>query len=145
MPITDYRIYLHGKSDPVNGVAFCQSGTANAEDEINTAMLAPALGENVRLGVHVHIKQTYNNLTTLTFTVQHSDTEMGASAGPEYSTRHFSLSALTAGKHFFFPFSPGGRNLKRYIGLRGVVVGTNNPTTGKIVAYIGPPDGTETW
>ena len=89
-----------------------------------------AFGNPVSL--YIMIKESFNTLTSLTFTVKTSANSDMSSAS-ELASCTVALANLTKGKRVPLAFFPCGN--KRYAQLTYTVTGSN-PSTGKISAYL---------
>lgn len=91
------------------------------------------LGQEVEL--FVGVTQTFNNLTTLTISVETDDNAAFASANTVYTSPAYVLTDLAVGKRYLLPDAiPAGTN-ERYVRLKYTVAGTA-PTLGKITAGV---------
>lgn len=82
----------------------------------------------------VQVIQAFNNLTSLTITLE-SDSAPGLATAPVvHFSKTIALAALTAGTTAVRVLLPSD-DYKRYIGVRYTVTGTA-PTTGSVMAFI---------
>jgi hypothetical protein len=112
--------------------------STNVLDRAGNLALFPTLEDEGLVEQHlylvVQVLQAFNNLTSLTVTLE-SDTAAGLATAPVV---HFSktilLAALTAGATVVRVQLPSD-DYKRYIGVRYTVTGTA-PTTGTVYAFL---------
>lgn len=79
--------------------------------------------------------QTFNNLTSLTISLETDDNAAFSSATTVWTSPAYTLAQLAAGAKYLLPDSiPAGVN-ERYLRLKYTVAGTA-PTTGKITAGV---------
>ncbi len=79
--------------------------------------------------------QSFNNLTSLTISIQVDDNAAFSSPTTVFTSPAYTLAQLAAGAKYLLPDTlPGGTN-ERYVRLNYTVAGTA-PTTGKITAGI---------
>ena len=126
-------------SQAITGTAISQ----NVLDLRNAA--APAVADDgirggaagVWLWLEIIVTQAFNNLTSLTITLE-SDSAAGLSTAPviHLSTGAIPLASLTLGARLARWRLPS-TDYKRYTGLRYTVAGTN-PSQGALFAAIGP-------
>lgn len=93
----------------------------------------PALGVQVPLAIRV--VETFNNLTSLTISVETDDNAAFSTAATVYTSPAYTLAQVATGAKLLLPdWLPAGTN-ERYVRLKYTVAGTN-PTTGKITAAV---------
>jgi len=92
------------------------------------------LGPGKQIDLLVQVTETFNTLTSLTFTLETSDAVGLTSSRVHWSSGAVALASLVAGYKVPIIRLPLGPHL-RYMGLRYTVGGTN-PTLGKITAGI---------
>jgi hypothetical protein len=93
------------------------------------------IGIGTRIPLFVHTTATFNNLTSLTVTLECCDLENFSSGVREVASRTYPLAELTAGRELSFPDALLEGTNRRYVRLKYTVTGTN-PTTGKITAGV---------
>jgi len=102
---------------------------------------APTVVDNGILGIDMYLVvqtiQAFNNLTSLTITLE-SDSTANLATAPvvHFSSGAILLAALVANTVQVRTLLPSG-SYKRYLGLRYTVTGTA-PTTGTVLAYLTP-------
>lgn len=111
---------------------------ANVLDLRNASGLALA-DEGIsgpELWLVVNVLQAFNNLTTLTITLESDSASNLASSPVVHATAALALAALTAGATVVRLQLPS-TDYKRYMGVRFTVAGTA-PTQGTVVAFLTP-------
>lgn len=84
----------------------------------------------------VQVGQAFNNLTSLTVTLESDSTaNLATSATVHFSSGAIALAALTANTTLLRIPLPVGANYERYLGVRYTVAGTA-PTTGTVFAHL---------
>tara|TARA_Y100001951_G_C11193541_1_gene212911 strand:- start:39 stop:485 length:447 start_codon:yes stop_codon:yes gene_type:complete len=92
------------------------------------------IGIGTPVPIYAYLTETFNNLTSLTISVQ-VDTVENFASPKEVASRTYALADLAAGEKLEFPdFIPEGAN-QRYLRLFYDVTGTA-PTTGAITAGV---------
>jgi hypothetical protein len=124
MPILD-RLNLFSNDQVI-------TGSANSADLIDLSSLRD-VGDGMPVEILILVTQTFDNLTSLTATMETSSTEAFSVAVPLIAST-LPLASLTAGTRFPIGHLPGGA--LRFLRVAYTVVGSN-PTTGKVVAGIG--------
>lgn len=93
------------------------------------------IGNGTEIGLHVGVTQSFNNLTSLTISVETDDNAAFSSATTAFTSPAYTQAQVAAGAKQLLPTSiPVGVN-ERYARLRYAVAGTA-PTTGKITAGV---------
>lgn len=118
-----------------NVLDFGQTGTIAYE----AAAMARDLGAGNELPIAVMVNEAFNNLTSLTVTIETSDSADLSGSTVISTSGAIPLADLTAGKKIMPRVLPDGET-KRYLGLRYTVTGTA-PTAGKITAALGTEVG----
>lgn len=95
---------------------------------VNAGLLGTPLYLIVRVGA------AFNNLTSLTITLESSAASDLSSSTVHFSSGAILLAALTANKQLLVVPLPVA-DYKRYLGLRYTVAGTN-PSTGDVTAFL---------
>lgn len=116
------------------------TATGQSVDQIDLAPIGPGvvrdIGAGISIPLFVQVVETFNNLTSLTISVQVDDNTAFSSPTTLAVTPAIPLASLVAG--FSFPqlvdFVPRGTN-ERYLRLLYTIAGTA-PTTGRITAGI---------
>lgn len=130
--------------------ALALDGTKTAQGPITTTQLAinvidlrssglgiglPALSEETcAVWLVVQASQAFNNLTSLTISLESDSAASLASAPVVHAAKVIPLAALTAGATVLRGKLPSD-DYKRYLGLRYTVNGAA-PTTGTLLAYL---------
>jgi len=93
------------------------------------------VGKGHRIPLFVGITQSFNNLTSLTISVETDDNAAFSSAKTVSTSPAYSLAQLAVGAEFLLPESiPSGTN-ERYLRLKYTIAGTA-PTLGKVTAGV---------
>ena len=90
------------------------------------------IGRGTPVPLLVQVTEAFDELTSLTVTVQTDDAE-GFGTAKDLTSQTMLLADLVKGKQFDFLILPTG--IKRYLRLNYTVVG-DTPTTGKITAGV---------
>lgn len=85
--------------------------------------------------LYVGVTQTFNNLTSLTISVQTDDNSGFASATTVWTSPAYTLAQLAAGAKYLLPDELMAGVNERYVRLNYTVAGTA-PTLGKITAGV---------
>lgn len=107
----------------------------------NTQALKRDIGKGDPIPLLVQVTESFNTLTSLTFTIQTSDDPAFGSGNVDHAAFTVVLATLTAG--YKLPYNlipdalmgPGNQGMKRYLSINYTVTGTN-PTLGKITAGV---------
>lgn len=97
------------------------------------AALNQDVGKGAGVPVLIQVTEAFNNLTSLTITIETSDAA-ALTSSTVLSSEVIALADLVAGKQTFTQVLPNGVT-GRYLGVRYTVTGTA-PTTGKVTAGI---------
>lgn len=93
------------------------------------------VGPGTRIELFCGVVQAFNNLTSLTISVETDDNAAFSSPSTAFASQAYALADLVPGKKYLLPDSlPVGTN-ERYVRLKYTVVGTA-PTLGKITAGV---------
>lgn len=99
------------------------------------------IGGGAKVPLYVGVTQSFNNLTSLTITIETDDNAGFSSATTVWTSPAYTLAQLATGAKYLLPdVLPMGTN-ERYVRLKYTVAGTA-PTLGKITA--GVVDGRQT-
>jgi hypothetical protein len=109
------------------------TATAASTDVIDLGSSPRDVGSGEPVTVLVQVTETFNNLTSLTATLQTSSTE-AFSVPVQLTAATVALADLTVGRKFSIGAVP--RGVLRYIRLAYTVTGSA-PSTGKITAGLG--------
>jgi len=90
------------------------------------------VGRGIGLPLLVMVNEDFNNLTSLTVSIQ-TDSDVAFGTAKNLTEQTIALSDLVAGKNFDFKVVPTSTD--RYLRLNYTVTGTA-PTTGKVTAGI---------
>jgi hypothetical protein len=100
-----------------------------------SAPMVRELGFGTDSEVSVTATQTFNNLTSLTISMQVDDNAAFASPRTVYTSPAYTLAEMATGAKYLLPDQlPAGTN-ERYVRLMYTVAGTA-PTTGRITAGV---------
>lgn len=92
-------------------------------------------GKGTRIPLWVGVSETFNNLTSLTVTVEIDDNEAFASATTIFTTPAYTLAQLAAGARNLLPDVIPLNTNERYLRLRYTVAGAA-PTLGRVTAGV---------
>jgi hypothetical protein len=92
------------------------------------------IGIGTSIPILICITEAFNNLTSITFSLQVDDNAAFSSATTVVSTGAIALASLGVGARIPFPQLPEGTN-ERYVRLYYDITGAA-PTTGKIIAGV---------
>lgn len=99
------------------------------------AALTRDIGKGVAIPFKVSVVESFNNLTSLTISIETDDNAGFASANTVWTSIAYPLADLATGKRLLLPDSlPLGVN-ERYLRLKYTVAGTA-PTLGKLTAGV---------
>jgi hypothetical protein len=100
-----------------------------------SAPIVRELGFGTDADLSISVTQSFNNLTSLTISVEVDDNPAFSSANTVWTSMAYPLSDLATGKRYLLPdrITPGVN--ERYMRLRYTVAGTA-PTLGKITAGV---------
>ena len=87
-----------------------------------------------KLALVVQVTASFNNLTSMTISLESDSTEDLATSATVHCSRTILLAGLVAGKTYTIGI-PGGAPSERYVGVRYTVTGTD-PTTGAVNAWL---------
>lgn len=90
------------------------------------------IGRGIGLPLLVMVNEDFNNLTSLTVSIQ-TDSDVAFGAAKNLTEQTIALADLVAGKNFDFKVVPTSTD--RYLRLNYTVTGTA-PTTGKVTAGV---------
>lgn len=100
-----------------------------------SAPIARDVGKGTDVPLFCGAVETFNNLTSLTISIETDDNVGFASAATVWTSPAYTLAQLATGaKHLLPDTIPVGTN-ERYVRLKYTIVGTA-PTTGKITAGV---------
>lgn len=100
-----------------------------------SAPLVRDIGNGRDVDLFVGVTQSFNNLTSLTISIETDDNAAFSSATTVFTSPAYSLAQLATGAKYLLPDTlPVGTN-ERYVRLKYTVAGTA-PTTGKITAGV---------
>lgn len=99
------------------------------------AALTRDIGKGAEVPIKITVTQTFNNLTSLTVTIETDDNSSFSSATVIFTSRAYLLAELTAGGKYILPDESPVYTNERYVRLRYTVAGTA-PSTGKITAGV---------
>lgn len=97
--------------------------------------LVRELGFGNEVELYVGVTQTFNNLTSLTISVETDDNAAFASAATVWTSPAYTLAQLATGAKYLLPDRLMAGVNERYVRLKYTVAGTA-PTLGKITAGI---------
>jgi hypothetical protein len=100
-----------------------------------SAPIVRDIGNGTDVDLAVSVTQSFNNLTSLTISIEVDDNAAFTSATTVFTSPAYTLAQMATGAKYLLPDSlPAGTN-ERYVRLRYTVAGTA-PTTGKITAVV---------
>jgi hypothetical protein len=115
------------------------TATAASTNTVDLGPIATGVTRDIGLGtaipLSIAITQSFNNLTSLTISVECDDNASFTSATTVYTSPAYTLAQVASGAKYLLPDAiPAGTN-ERYVRLKYTVAGTA-PTTGKITAGV---------
>lgn len=100
-----------------------------------TAPMVRDIGYGNDVDLSVTVTQSFNNLTSITISIEVDDNVAFTSATTVFTSPAYTLAQLATGAKYLLPDTlPAGTN-ERYVRLRYTVAGTA-PTTGRITAGV---------
>jgi len=97
--------------------------------------VARDIGFGTTIPLAVAVPQSFNNLTSLTISVQTDDNAAFSSPNTVFTSPAYTLTQMASGAEYLLPEAiPGGTN-ERFVRLQYTVAGTA-PTAGKITAGV---------
>lgn len=99
------------------------------------AALARDIGKASEIPLYLSITEAFNNLTSLTVSLQSDDSAAFGTANNTVGERTYALSELTLGARLPFPAEIPEGTAGRYLRLNYTVTGVA-PTTGKVFASV---------
>lgn len=96
------------------------------------------IGHGTEVPIAIAITQAFNNMTSLTISIETDDNAAFSSASTVWTSPAYTLAqinAAAAGTKYLLPDGMPGGTAERYVRLKYTVAGTA-PTTGKITAGI---------
>ena len=115
------------------------TATAASTNLIDLGPIGGGVTRDIGLGTAIplalSVTQSFNNLTSLTISVETDDNAAFSSANTVYTSPAYTLAQVAAGAKYLLPDAiPAGTN-ERFVRLKYTVAGTA-PTLGKITAGV---------
>jgi len=93
------------------------------------------IGHGTEIPLAVSVTESFNNLTSLTISVETDDNAAFSSATTVFTSPAYTLAQVAAGAKYLLPDAIPAGTAERYVRLKYTVAGTA-PTTGKITAGV---------
>lgn len=101
----------------------------------STSPIVRDVGKGTKVPLHVSVTETFNNLTSLTISIETDDNAAFSSATTVWTSPAYTLAQVAVGAKYLLPdVLPVGTN-ERYVRLRYTVAGTA-PSTGRVTAGV---------
>lgn len=115
------------------------TATAASTNVVDLGPIASGVTRDIGLGtaipLSIAVTQSFNNLTSLTISVETDDNAAFSSATTVFTSPAYTLAQVASGAKYLLPDAiPAGTN-ERYVRLKYTVAGTA-PTLGKITAGV---------